>query len=123
MTATITVYGIKNCDTIKKARAWLDGHGVGHVFHDYKQAGVDPGLLRGWVAQAGWQAVLNRAGTSFRQLPEAAKAVLGADGPVAADGAVALMLANPSMIKRPVLVRDDKVLIGFKPDIYAAFFT
>ncbi|MBX9730633.1 MAG: ArsC family reductase [Sphingomonas sp.] len=110
------IYGIKNCDTMKKARAWLDAVGVAYQFHDYKTAGVDPARLRGWVARAGWATVLNRAGTTFRQLPDADKQ--GID----ADKAIALMLANPSMIKRPVLESGDALLIGFKPDDYRTQF-
>ncbi|OQW73446.1 MAG: ArsC family reductase [Proteobacteria bacterium ST_bin13] len=110
------IYGIKNCDTMKKARVWLDAAGVAYQFHDYKTAGVDPARLRGWVARAGWETVLNRAGTTFRQLPDADKQ--GID----ADKAIALMLANPSMIKRPVLESGDALLIGFKPDYYRTQF-
>lgn len=110
------IYGIKNCDTMKKARAWLDAAGVAYQFHDYKTAGVDPARLRGWVAHAGWETLLNRAGTTFRQLPDADKE--GID----ADKAIALMLANPSMIKRPVLESGDALLIGFKPDAYRTQF-
>lgn len=108
-----TIYGIKNCDTIKKARAWLDAAGVDYHFHDYKLSGVDPATLQTWVDRAGWEIVLNRAGTSFRKLPDADKQ--GID----ADKAIRLMLANPSMIKRPVLEVDDTLLIGFKPEDYA----
>lgn len=109
-----TMFGIPNCDTVKKARAWLDARGVAYVFHDYKKAGVDPDLLRGWVERLGWEAVLNRAGTTFRKLPEAARADLDAER------AVALMLAQPSMIKRPMLVHGDVLEAGFRPDRYAA---
>lgn len=110
------IYGIKNCDTMKKARVWLDAAGVAYQFHDYKTAGVDPARLRGWVARGGWERVLNRAGTTFRQLPDADKQ--GID----ANKAIALMLANPSMIKRPVLESGDALLIGFKPDDYRTQF-
>ncbi|MFD1612668.1 ArsC family reductase [Sphingomonas tabacisoli] len=103
-----TVYGIKNCDTVKKARAWLDARGVVYSFHDYKTAGVDEGRLRGWVKELGWEALLNRAGTTFRKLPDADKQGLDEDK------AVALMLAQPSMIKRPVLDLGDRRLVGFK---------
>lgn len=115
MTAT-TIYGIRNCDTMKKARAWLDGHGVDYAFHDYKTAGIDAATLEGWAAQAGWDKLLNRAGTTFRKLPESERA--GID----AGKAMALMLAQPSMIKRPVLVQDGRILIGFKPELYQEFF-
>ena len=113
MTMT-TMFGIPNCDTVKKARAWLDARGVAYVFHDYKKAGVDPAALRHWVERLGWEAVLNRAGTTFRKLPEAARADLDAER------AVALMLAQPSMIKRPMLVHGDVLEAGFRPDRYAA---
>lgn len=113
---TVTIFGIKNCDTMKKARAWLDAAGITYQFHDYKAAGVDADLLRRWVDEAGWETVLNRAGTTFRALPDADKQ--GIDK----DKAIALMLANPSMIKRPVLVDGQRLLIGFKPDTYTAFF-
>jgi arsenate reductase len=113
---TPTLYGIPNCDTVKKARVWLDQHGVAHVFHDYKKAGIDRARLEGWVAEHGWETVLNRAGTTFRALPDADKT--GVD----AGKAVGLMLAQPSMIKRPVLDLGGRTLVGFKPDLYAAAF-
>ena len=110
----LTIYGIKNCDTMKKARAWLDQRGVEYAFHDYKAAGVDKGKLEGWVKKAGWETVLNRAGTTFRKLPEKEKESL------TEKKAVALMLEQPSMIKRPVLeIGGGKILVGFKPDDYA----
>jgi arsenate reductase (glutaredoxin) len=105
----LRVYGIPNCDTVKKARTWLDDRGVGYAFHDYKKAGIDEGSLRRWVAALGWEKVLNRAGTTFRALPDAAKAELDADK------AIALMLAQPSMIKRPIVEAGGTVLAGFKP--------
>lgn len=111
---TQTLYGIPNCDTVKKARVWLDQHGVAFDFHDYKKAGIDRPRLEDWVAEHGWETVLNRAGTTFRALPEGDKVDLDADK------AVALMLAQPSMIKRPVLDTGDRTLVGFKPDRYAA---
>ncbi|KQY13294.1 ArsC family reductase [Rhizobium sp. Root482] len=107
-----TIYGIRNCDTMKKARAWLEGQGIAHDFHDYKQSGVSREMLSRWCAALGWETVLNRAGTTFRALPEAEKAGLDEDG------AVSLMLAQPSMIKRPILDRDGELIAGFKPDIY-----
>ncbi|PZU60503.1 MAG: ArsC family reductase [Sphingobium sp.] len=113
---TITMYGIKNCDTIKKARTWLETNGVDYVFHDYKAAGIDAASLGKWVAEHGWETVLNRAGTTFRALPDVDKA--GID----ADKAVALMQANPSMIKRPVLDLGDRTIVGFKPDVYIETF-
>lgn len=109
---TITLYGIPNCDTMKKARVWLDQHGVAYVFHDYKKSGIDRASLERWVAEQGWQTVLNRAGTTFRKLPEADRADLD-DAK-----AIALMLAQPSMIKRPVLDLGDRRVIGFKPEVY-----
>ncbi len=110
----ITIYGIKNCDTMKKARAWLDGQGVAHAFHDYKTSGIDRASLTRWVGEHGWETVLNRAGTTFRALPEADRQGLDADK------AIALMLAQPSMIKRPVLDLGDRTIVGFKPEVYAA---
>lgn len=112
----LTMYGIKNCDTIKKARSWLEGREIAYAFHDYKQAGIDADIVRGWVDEHGWETILNRAGTTFRALPDADKQ--GID----AGKAVALMVANPSMIKRPVLDLGDRRLVGFKPDAYAAAF-
>jgi Spx/MgsR family transcriptional regulator len=114
MVMALVMYGIRNCDTVKKARAWLDGRGIAYSFHDYKALGVDRDLLAGWVAALGWEVVLNRAGTTFRGLPEADKA--GID----AAKAIELMLAQPSMIKRPVLAGDGRLLVGFKPDVYGA---
>ena len=116
MTAAITIYGIKNCDTMKKARAWLDGEGIAYAFHDYKAAGIDRGRLAGWAAQVGWEALLNRAGTTFRKLPEADKANL------TEARAVALMLAQPSMIKRPVLQAGKRLVVGFRPAEYQHVF-
>lgn len=108
------IYGIKNCDTMKKARAWLDKNGVAYGFHDYKTAGVDRVRLEGWIKKAGWEALLNRAGTTFRKLPDKDKSA------VDERKAIALMLDQPSMIKRPVLeLGGGRLLVGFKPDIYA----
>ena len=109
----ITIYGIKNCDTMKKARAWLDKQGVEYAFHDYKSAGIERAKLEGWAKKAGWETLLNRAGTTFKKLPDKDKE------DVTEKKAIALMLAQPSMIKRPVLDRDGKLLVGFKPEIYA----
>jgi arsenate reductase len=109
----ITIYGIKNCDTMKKARGWLDGHGVAYSFHDYKTEGIDKEKLKRWSDELGWEALLNRAGTTFRKLPDADKEGLNERK------AIALMLAQPSMIKRPVLELGGKLLAGFKPEIYA----
>jgi Spx/MgsR family transcriptional regulator len=109
-----TIYGIKNCDTMKKARAWLDKHGVEYVFHDYKSAGIDRDRLEGWAKKAGWETLLNRAGTTFKKLPDKDK-----DG-LTEKQAIALMLNQPSMIKRPVLeFGGGKLLVGFKPELYA----
>ena len=108
-----TIYGIKNCDTMKKARAWLDAHRVTYDFHDYKSAGIDRKRLEGWAKSLGWEALLNRSGMTFRKLPEKDKQGL------TAAKAVALMLDQPSMIKRPVLeLPGGKLLVGFKPAIY-----
>ncbi len=113
---TVTIYGIRNCETMKKARAWLDGHGVAYTFHDYKVSGIDRGRLGGWAKQAGWETLLNRAGTTFRNLPEADRAGL------TENRAIALMLAQPSMIKRPVLDTGGRIVVGFRPEIYTAVF-
>lgn len=110
------LYGTKNCDTMKKARAWLDENGIAYEFHDYKVAGIDGTRLERWCKMRGWEVLLNRAGTTFRALPEETKQVSGQDA------AIALMLAQPSMIKRPVLEHCDEVLVGFKPDIYGQLF-
>ena len=110
----ITIYGIKNCDTMKKARAWLDSRGVEYKFHDYKTAGIERAKLEGWAKKVGWETLLNRAGTTFKKLPDKDK-----DG-VTEKKAIGLMLAQPSMIKRPVLeLGGGKLLVGFKPEIYA----
>jgi arsenate reductase len=114
--AAITIHGIKACDTMKKARAWLDEHGVAYAFHDYKTAGIERAKLEGWVVKVGWQVLLNRSGTTFKKLPEAER--VGIDG----DKAIALMLASPSMIKRPVLEIGDDLIVGFKPETYATAF-
>lgn len=111
---TITIYGIKTCDTMKKARDWLDGHGVAHAFHDYRAEGIDRKRLAAWAKEVGWQVLLNKASTTFRALPDADRADLDEEK------AIALMLAEPTMIKRPVLDLGDRRLVGFKPDVYAA---
>ncbi len=108
----LTMFGIKNCDTIKKARDWLESHGVAYAFHDYKASGIDRAVLEGWVGQVGWEPLLNRAGTTFKKLPDADKEKL------TEKKAIALMLAQPSMIKRPVVEKRGKIVVGFKPDIY-----
>jgi arsenate reductase len=109
----MTIYGIKNCDTMKKARAWLDQHGVDYAFHDYKTAGIERERLERWARKAGWETLLNRAGMTFRKLPDRDKTALNETK------AIALMLGQPSMIKRPVLdVGGGKLLVGFKPELY-----
>ena len=109
---TVTLYGIRNCDTIKKARAWLEAQGVAYDFHDYKVAGIDEARLCSWVRELGWERLLNRAGTTFRKLPDVDKEGLDEDK------AVALMLAQPSMIRRPLLDLGDRRLAGFGEDAY-----
>jgi arsenate reductase len=109
---SVTIYGIKNCDTMKKARAWLDAHGVAYAFHDYKAAGIERGVLEGWAHETGWDTLLNRAGTTFRKLPDKDK-----EG-ITDKKAIALMLAQPSLIKRPVLDVGGKLLVGFRPEQY-----
>ena len=110
---TTTLYGIPNCDTVKRARRWLDEHGVAHDFHDYRKKGVDEIALRSWVDRLGWEALLNRSGTTFRKLDDAQKHDLDARR------AIAIMLANPSAIRRPVVVQDDALVVGFDQDRFA----
>ena len=110
---SLTLYGIPNCDTVKKARGWLDANGLAYRFHDYKKSGVDEARLRGWVDSAGWEKVLNRQGTTFRKLPESQRSDLDADK------AVAVMLANPPAIKRPIVEGGDELLVGFDPARWA----
>ena len=111
---TTTIYGIKNCDTMKKARAWLETHRVAYSFHDYKVEGIDKKRLETWAKSVGWETLLNRAGTTFRKLPEKDRQGL------TAAKAIVLMLDQPSMIKRPVLDLGSKLVVGFKPEIYKA---
>ena len=113
---SVTIYGIKNCDTMKKARAWLDGHDVAYEFHDYKATGIDKGHLEAWSKDVGWDVLLNKAGTTFRALPDKDK------NDLTEKRAIALMLAQPSMIKRPVLDVGGKLLVGFKADQYEKTF-
>jgi len=113
---TLTMFGIPNCDTVKKARTWLDARGVAYVFHDYKKAGVAPELVAQWIAVAGLDKVLNRAGTTFRKLSDADKADIDAAR------AVALMVAQPSLIKRPIVAYPGGLLVGFKEAEWAAVF-
>jgi arsenate reductase len=114
MNAAVVIHGIKACDTMKKAQTWLEAHGVPFAFHDYKKAGIAADKLRDWAGQVGWEALLNKSGTTFRALSEADKQGLDADK------AIALMAAQPSMIKRPVLETADGLIVGFKPETYAA---
>lgn len=113
---TLTMFGITNCDTIKKARTWLEDKGVAYAFHDYNAVGIDAATLERWAGELGWEVLLNKAGTTFKKLPDADKADL------TQEKAIALMVANPSMIKRPVLDIGDRRIVGFKPDVYAAAF-
>ncbi len=108
----VTLYGIKNCDTMKKARAWLDAKGVAYAFHDYNAEGIDRAQLEAWAGHIGWETLLNRAGTTFRKLPDAEKTNLDERK------AIALMLDQPFMIKRPVLNIGERLLVGFKPEQY-----
>ncbi|SOE17057.1 Spx/MgsR family transcriptional regulator [Hoeflea halophila] len=112
----VTIYGIKNCDTMKKARGWLADRSIEADFHDYKASGIDRAHLERWCSEAGWETVLNRAGTTFRKLDEAEKQDLDQEK------AIALMLDQPSMIKRPVLEAGDRIIVGFKPERYEQFF-
>jgi arsenate reductase (glutaredoxin) len=109
---TTTIYGIKNCETMKKARAWLDSRGIVYAFHDYKAAGIERGVLEGWTRKVGWEVLINRSGTTYRKLPEKDK-----DG-LTQERAIALMCRQPSMIKRPVLDVDGKLTVGFAAEVY-----
>src|SRR5262245_47738566 len=112
MAKSVTIYGIKNCDTMKKARAWLDKHGIAYAIHDYKSEGIERVRLEGWAKAVGCESLLNRAGTTFRKLPDKDK------DSITEKKAIALMLDQPSMIKRPVLEVGGKIIVGFKPEIY-----
>jgi len=114
---TITMFGIPNCDTVKRAKDWLNTNGVAFEFHDYKKAGVPAEKLRQWVADLGWEVLLNRAGTTFKKLSELETADIDADK------AVSLMMAYPSVIKRPVLDLGDRRIVGFKPETYIEAFS
>ena len=116
MANAVMIYGIKNCDTMKKARAWLDAKGVAYAFHDYKEAGLARARLEGWAREVGWEKLLNRTGTTFRKLPEAERT------DITEKTALALMVAQPAMIKRPVLDAGGRLTVGFKPEQYAALF-
>jgi len=111
---SLILYGIPNCDTVKKARTWLEAQGLAYTFHDYKKAGADAGRLAQWCAAAGWDKVLNRSGTTFKKLPDADKADLDQAK------AVAIMAANPSCIKRPIVEHPEGLLVGFKEAEWAA---
>jgi arsenate reductase len=117
MAKSVTIYGIKNCDTMKKARTWLDKHGVAYRFHDYKVEGVEKSALESWIEKLGWEMLLNRTGTTFRRLPAKDKEN------VTEKKAIALMLAQSSMIKRPVLDTGGRITVGFKPEIYEKLLT
>lgn len=112
-----SMYGIKNCDTIKKAKKWLEAEGIEFDFHDYRADGIDAQMLERFEAALGWENLLNKRGTTFRQLDEADKADLNREK------ALALLLEHPAMIKRPVLIQGDKYHLGFKADQYQAFFS
>jgi Spx/MgsR family transcriptional regulator len=112
----VTIYGIKNCETMKKARGWLESKKIAHHFHDYKAAGIDKTALEAWAKRVGWQVLINRAGTTFRKLSDVDKKDL------TERKAVALMLAQPSLIKRPVLDAKGKLTVGFKPEVYKELF-
>jgi len=116
MAQPVAIYGIKACDTMKKARTWLEDRGIAHAFHDYKTQGIDHARLSAWADAVGWEVLLNRSGTTFRKLPEADRAGLDREK------AIGLMLAQPSMIKRPVLDLGGSFVVGFKPEAYAAAF-
>jgi len=110
----LDLYGIPNCDTMKKARTWLASHGIDYQFHDYKVEGADRAKLAHWAKVVGWETLLNRAGTAFRKLPDESKQNLDERK------ALALMLAQPAMIKRPVLETGRSVVVGFSPEKYSA---
>ena len=114
---SLTIYGIKNCDTMKKARTWLDQKGIAYGFHDYKSEGIHRAHLERWIDAAGWETVLNRAGTTFRKLDDGAKTDFDREK------AISLMLEQPSMIKRPVLEAEGTIIIGFKPELYEQHFS
>lgn len=112
----LTLYGIPNCDTMKKARQWLDAHSVEYVFHDFKKLGIDEAILREWVGKVGWETLLNRRGMMWRKVPEEVR------GAINESSAIRLMLDTPSIIKRPVLVRNDDVVVGFSEEAYGNLF-
>lgn len=114
---TITLYGIANCDTVKKARSWLDAHATPYVFHDFKKSGIDRTLIETWLGDVAWDVLVNRKGTTWRALPETRKAAI-----VDAHGATDLMLESPSIIKRPVLRKDGSTHVGFSDQLYQQIF-
>ena len=116
MTAAVTLYGISNCDTIKKARIWLQENAIDYRFHDYRKQGVDGERLQSMALQLGWEVMLNRRGTTWRVLPDSVKE------PIDEDSALQLMLNNPAIIKRPILERHGDLHIGFKPQQYQEIF-
>jgi arsenate reductase (glutaredoxin) len=116
MAKPVSIYGIKTCDTMKKARTWLEARRVDYAFHDYRAVGLDRAILEGWIARVGWEKLLNKASTTFRELPEKSKARLDEKK------AISLMLAEPTMIKRPVLDVGGALLVGFKAEDYGATF-
>ena len=113
MSQTVTIYGIANCDTIKKAKKWLTDHNVEFTFHDYRKQGLDPALLQSWVDELGWEVLINKRGTTWRQLSEDVKNAIDSKS------AVTIMLENPAIIKRPMLIKDDKRQVGFSDAIYS----
>ncbi|GGZ35970.1 ArsC family reductase [Asticcacaulis endophyticus] len=113
----VKIYGIKNCDTMVKARRWLEAHGIEAVFHDYKALGIEAAVLKGWADRIGWQKLINTSGQTFRKLPEEERADLDEAK------ALRLMQAQPSMIRRPILDTGDELIAGFKPEIYERLFT
>ena len=116
MTDSVTIYGIANCDTIKKAKKWLCEHGLEFQFHDYRKQGLDPTLLRSWIDELGWETLLNKRGTTWRQLPDDTK------DNVNTESAIAIMLDNPAIIKRPLLVKSNELHVGFSDATYSKIF-
>ncbi len=114
---TITLYGIPNCDQVKKARTWLDTHAVDYVFHDFKKAGINPNLIKTWLDDVAWDMLINRKGTTWRALPDERKAAI-----IDATSAAELMLESSSIIKRPVLSTADSTHIGFSEELYQQLF-
>jgi arsenate reductase len=113
----VTIYGIRNCDTMKKARTWLDARKIAYAFHDYKTQAITREQLKEWVRAVGWETLLNRAGTTFRKLSDNEKVNIDERK------AIALMAAQPSMTKRPVLDVNGELIVGFRPETYAKVFS